>query len=265
MNAIFARYWRLAATLSDRRLFNREVLFLSFLWVPVRKKLFGRRTMNLRLVFNGINFSFSIRDAADIAVLEEVFVGCEYALALPREPRRIIDIGSHIGASVAYFASIYPAAIIVAYEPDPENFALLKKNTAAFVNVTAVHAAIADTAGEAVLYKNVSSISSSLSEREGTIALVRVPSLTLDIVLAKGADLVKFDVEGAEDRIFTHASQLKLSPVYLGEIHYDLISSSRKEFLSVFTDFSLNERPLKPSRSILVAVADSVSEMPTFT
>jgi FkbM family methyltransferase len=41
----------------------------------------------------------------------------------------IFDIGANIGASSLYFASLYPEALIVALEPEENNFDLLVKNT----------------------------------------------------------------------------------------------------------------------------------------
>ena len=50
-------------------------------------------------------------------------------LAAGRQPL-IIDCGSNIGASVAWFSARYPQAHIVAVEPAPDNFDLLRQNCA---------------------------------------------------------------------------------------------------------------------------------------
>jgi FkbM family methyltransferase len=44
----------------------------------------------------------------------------------------IIDCGAYIGLSVIYFKTLHPESDVLAFEPDPGNFALLKKNIAEF-------------------------------------------------------------------------------------------------------------------------------------
>src|SRR6476620_3412213 len=53
----------------------------------------------------------------------------------------IIDAGANIGTSACWFAMFFPYAHIVAFEPDAENFELLRRNTAG-LNVDLRHAAI---------------------------------------------------------------------------------------------------------------------------
>ena len=69
------------------------------------------------------------RGSSDLAVFFQVFVLEEYAAlgALPAV-ESVLDCGANVGYSAAWFLSRFPAARVVALEPDPENFAMLRQN-----------------------------------------------------------------------------------------------------------------------------------------
>ena len=50
-------------------------------------------------------------------------------------PEHVLDAGANIGLASRVAAALWPAALIVALEPDPANFALLQQNTAAYPNI----------------------------------------------------------------------------------------------------------------------------------
>lgn len=62
-------------------------------------------------------------------------------IAKKRQPI-IIDCGAFNGFSALYYATKYPAAIIIAIEPEEENYTLLKRNTEEMKNIITVHSAI---------------------------------------------------------------------------------------------------------------------------
>lgn len=138
------------------------------------------------------------------------------------------------------------------YEPDPDNFELLVKNLHHFPNVSCVHAAVSGASGEVPFFKSPSSISSSLLEREGVQEEISVPSVSLDAILAGDADLIKFDIEGAEYALFAASTGVERCKALVGEVHYDLIKKTNEEFLSLFPRvFAHEERAVSPCRSIL--------------
>jgi hypothetical protein len=59
---------------------------------------------------------------SDINVFVHVFRWGEYAWEFAESPRVIVDAGAYTGLSTAYFAMRYPAAKIIAIEPDEANF-----------------------------------------------------------------------------------------------------------------------------------------------
>lgn len=75
-------------------------------------------------------------DATDPFIFEEVFILDGYDFRTGNEPQLIFDIGASVGYASIYFAEKYPAARIIAVEPEASNIELLRKNTAAYSNVT---------------------------------------------------------------------------------------------------------------------------------
>ncbi|KKW35737.1 hypothetical protein A2852_01320 [Candidatus Adlerbacteria bacterium RIFCSPHIGHO2_01_FULL_54_23] len=249
---VVKEYWQTAEALGGDDFWGRMLLFLRLAGIPLRKKIFGLRPRRLKLEYEGRVFALCIRDGADVAVLREVFAEQEYATAQPA-PKKIIDIGSHMGASAAFFACRYPEARIIAYEPDPRNFLLLQENMRQFPLVSCEQAAVSDRAGERPFFANkTSSISSSLLRRGGSEEELHVRSVSLlDILQRENPDLVKFDAEGGEWDMFASAGvELKRCGTFVGEVHFDLIKKSEEEFTALFSGFEYSERSVGHHRSI---------------
>jgi len=68
-------------------------------------------------------------NTSDINVFDQIFVGREYrCLDDVAGAGLIIDCGANVGYSSAYFLSRFKTAHIIAIEPDPQNFSILKEN-----------------------------------------------------------------------------------------------------------------------------------------
>jgi FkbM family methyltransferase len=66
---------------------------------------------------------------SDVDVFAQIFVHREYrCLDHLGGAGLIIDCGANVGYAGAYFLSRFPAAFLVAVEPDPGNFAMLERN-----------------------------------------------------------------------------------------------------------------------------------------
>lgn len=225
------------------------VLFCKLLLTVILKKLFGRSARVVTFIIQGRSYPFALRDAADIAALYEVFVEREYELPA-LAPRTIVDLGGHIGATALYFHTRYPNAHIVVYEPDPGNFALLDQNVVPH-GITCINAAVAGESGSRTFFSAKSSIASSLIERPGTRAAKTATRSLDDIIAEHQPDLLKFDIEGAEAEVFAAAQTIKRCPNYVGELHYDLIKQTLKDFSDHFPGFVLSERRISPNRAIV--------------
>lgn len=136
-----------------------------------------------------------------------------YYGALPNEAvtatilRRLLPTGGafvDVGANLGYYTRlgarlVGPSGFVVAMEPEPRNFELLRANVADLPQVRIYRAAAADRGGESTLYVHRSRDQSSLLPVPHT-RRVQVPVTTIDVIM-KGiprCDLIKMDVEGGE-------------------------------------------------------------------
>ncbi len=116
-----------------------------------------------------------------------------------------VDVGANIGLHTLWASrAVGPGGRVVAFEPDPSNFALLAQNVAwnRCANVELVAKAVCDKPGQLLLYQNEEN-RGKLSLRDLTHSgrAVAVEATTLDAHL-QGQDrpigLIKMDIEGAE-------------------------------------------------------------------
>src|SRR2546421_10002322 len=140
-----------------------------------------------------------------IPQFNEIFVhrGLEFQATAASPP--ILDCGSNIGAASLFFRKRYPGARIIAYEADPDLYAMTKRNLErnGAGDVDVVHAALWTTNGT-VTFRAEGSDSGMIDGLAGVVDArsVSVPSLRMrDILARERIDLLKLDIEGAEDAV----------------------------------------------------------------
>jgi len=124
---------------------------------------------------------------------------------------RFLDIGAHVGAySVIGCRLVGRSGIVIAVEPDPQNFRALLSNTRLVArNVIAVRAAMWNRNESRTFFCSHAGALSSLMLLRKPMNAVTVPCLTMDSLfdmLARQSaidriDAVKVDVEGAEQEV----------------------------------------------------------------
>jgi FkbM family methyltransferase len=136
---------------------------------------------------------------------DDIFVkralDCRTTTAAPR----ILDCGANIGLASLFFKRQFPAARITAYEADPALYAMLQSNLRnnGASDVDAVHAALWTSDGS-LAFSCEGSDSGMIGSLPGAITgtVVQVPSLRLRTILEREpVDLLKLDIEGAEDAV----------------------------------------------------------------
>jgi len=118
---------------------------------------------------------------------------------------RILDCGANVGLASLFFKRRYPAARITAYEADPSLFAIAKANLTAngAADVETINAAVWTSAGR-VVFRAEGTDSGMIDGLAGAVdgSAVEVASLRLrDILAGERIDLLKLDIEGAEDAV----------------------------------------------------------------
>lgn len=156
--------------------------------------------------------TFQYRNAPEFDLLaREIFEGGEYEFPCNTDAPIILDCGSHIGLSVAWFKRRFPRARITAFEPDPQNFELLQANVAAngFGGVELLNVALAAERGTARFYgqfKAESPMASSHSLKEDwgtqrTKSWIVVQTVPLADYITGPVDYLKLDIEGMETEV----------------------------------------------------------------
>ncbi|MGD0730481.1 MAG: FkbM family methyltransferase [Terracidiphilus sp.] len=142
----------------------------------------------------------------------------------------IVDCGANIGASVLWFTARYPEAHIVAIEPSPVNFALLRKNCLG-LDIDLRQAGIGPADGNAWMSNPEAEGGCTTNDRHDGIDVAIVSLNT--ILSAKPATnyspfILKVDIEGAEKSLFTGpASVLGQFPLIVMEPHDWLFPGQR--------------------------------------
>jgi FkbM family methyltransferase len=174
----------------------------------------------------------------------------------------IFDIGAHRGQTSVKYAAYVPNATIHAFEPFPESFAALVKNTAHLPQVTGHPIGLADIAGEMALNANAAAPTNSLLDTHRcadaawgkglleTRAKVSCRFSTVDACLAEyridRVDLLKLDVQGAEYKVLQGAANA-LADGRVDVIYMEIIlvpTYERQWRLAEYLDF-LEARNLK--------------------
>jgi FkbM family methyltransferase len=207
----------------------------------------GRWRRPLRIRVRGPHGSrpFWLVDHAGMLVLEEVFCDAEYQATLSRPPRRVLDLGSNIGASVLYFAQRYPGTEIVGVEASPKLFRLLQANVGDLPNVTLRNAAVSTTAEPVTFFEGVSSWAGSTRASDWTRAEcgTAVEGVPLDTLLGGGVDLMKIDIEGGEFDVLPGSQRLGDVGAVLGEIHSPPGSAESEQVLALFGGCEVESTP----------------------
>ncbi|MEP9349368.1 FkbM family methyltransferase [Xanthobacter sp. KR7-225] len=162
---------------------------------------------------------------------KEVFFDEAYLAGMPlgvKEGATVVDIGANIGAFSVFAATRFKGCRVIAFEPDPVNFAVLARNAEGVPAraITPVERAIAGSAGTLVFHRgDAEGVSTSGSLVRSTGEKITVEAVTLEEAFAAQGiatcDLMKMDCEGAEFDILYGASDAVLARIrqMVVEIH----------------------------------------------
>lgn len=143
-------------------------------------------------------------DSGTLMESAKILAGKIYPICLaPQNVRMIVDVGANVGTASAFFASRYPDARILAFEPAAAPFKHLCKNAKMLPNVEAFNVALHARDETAMLYSGENPMLGSLlrtniAPNEGeTVTLVKASSY-LAAHGVSSIDILKVDTEGAE-------------------------------------------------------------------
>jgi FkbM family methyltransferase len=140
--------------------------------------------------------------ATDATTAFEIFVAEVYRQVGPeRDPSvsTIVDVGANVGMSLIYWASHYPNAKLIAFEPHPVHVASLRQNLEnnGIAHRVELHAAAACARAGTVQLTDEEHCSSVTTQSTGRTRSIEA----VDFFAAIGSatiDLLKMDIEGGE-------------------------------------------------------------------
>lgn len=215
----------------------------------------------------GSGVSFRVRSPLDAWIVKETWVDQAYDIAgTPVEDGwTVLDIGAGIGDFSVRAAKASPSGLVFAFEPAADAFALLEENLAGngVKNVVAYREAIG-APGETASMEASTTVRSRTVPAGSHGSRSPVPTVSLDDVFEKlglaSCDLLKMDVEGAEERILLGASAETLLRVrhVVVEVHEEGEGARRENLLARrFEELGFETRrtpnPAWPRLSLLYA------------
>jgi len=152
--------------------------------------------------------------STDAEVYGQVITAQEYAAVIGDEARMIVDCGANIGLTSAFFLSRLPQASVIAIEPFAANAELCRRNLAPYgARAKVIEAAIWNRSTRLVLDTAGASewgvrVRPATPGEDGDIAAIDIPSLGLPHI-----DILKIDIEGSEEDLFSKTEQVWLKSV----------------------------------------------------
>jgi FkbM family methyltransferase len=226
------RYWVTLVTVVSRLGAGRTMrakIFLLGLLSPLRDRFAGPRDTRLRLRYRGLCVPWTVGSKSDFDVLNELLVLRVYGPQLGSvEPRSILDLGSHMGASILFWRERFPEARIVGVEPDPVTFRRLYRNVGSWPGVELHNVAVAERDGPTRFSSARQGWISSLSGG-GDLVVVEARSFRGLMEEVGYVDLLKVDVEGAEWQILDDRALQSVGAI-VGEYHDTGDEAARRRF-----------------------------------
>ena len=196
-------------------------------------------------------------------VFYEVFSREDYRIATVNSPKIIFDVGAQFGLTSLYFSCLFPCARIYSFEPSSDNFRFLSINARQRQNITPLNYGLYSDTTKLRLYLADRGGRNSVVKRQVRHEIVHVKALD-DVIRALSVpyiDILKVDVEGAEEAIFEATTSLDRIGIVIGELHLDVINKDR--VLDRLTPyFEVSIKPLYPLYPQFVATAKKQTVAP---
>lgn len=209
--------WRLARFVDERVL---HTYCLKRLW---EMSLNWKGTYDL----DGLTMDLDLSDRAQRRYLTDSSRIDELLLSDILQPGGTAwDVGAHVGFT-SLLAVDVGAKLVVAFEPDPQNYKRLKKNYQNNYpdNIKPLPVAVSDTNGQSSFHSSSNSTSgiNSLAKDERLEQNSTVETRSIDSLAAEHPDpnVIKIDVEGAEQKVLEGAREVLDSsgPDLIIEVH----------------------------------------------
>lgn len=211
-----------------------------------KSRLLGK-SIQIVVEIAGIRHPVHLRvRTSDVWLCQQILIDGQYDSGLMFKPRAIVDAGANIGLASIFYANKYPEAQILAIEPEPSNFEMLKKNVAPYPNVVPIQAALwnkkqdlcstsARGGHHAFQVREQRNV-----ERDPSCSCISgfsLQELMTDFGI-QHIDLLKMDIEGSEKEVFQDSeSWIRHVGIIAIEIHDWMQSGCSDSVYAATADF----------------------------
>lgn len=182
-----------------------------------------------------------------------VFAEQQYQISdqLNDTPRTILDLGANIGLGTLYLQCQFPDAAIACIEPDPRNLPLLRQTLDLNqISATVIDAAVGGTSGKFNLvcdhqpgYSSFEHLLTHLPANVVSVNVYTIPSILSKLGWTQ-IDLLKIDIEGAEEELLSHNNDwLTQVGAIILEIHNNTTPEAIASYLKPY-GFQLMQQPI---------------------
>lgn len=183
----------------------------------------------------------------------------------------VVDIGAHVGYYTSLFAELVgPQGQVYAFEADPDNFALLQKNTSRYKNVIQIPQAVSDHSGFIKFYKIKNSTGChSIIQSENADELF-VPTVSIDDYIGQKnlkIDIIKIDIEGGEplaflgmEKLFSQTSHLSVIMEFLPKV-LKSAGINPLEFLRKIKNYNFNILQIFPDAKTEILSLENIENL----
>jgi FkbM family methyltransferase len=188
--------------------------------------------------------------SSDGSLFRQIFYDGEYDLEIPFEPKYIIDGGANIGFFAVLMANRYPNARIISIEPDSRNFELLRRNTAPYLNIVPVQSGIWNKeVSLQVIDQGYGEWGLMVKEvapgTAGSFDAVSIAGIMKQYAIPQ-LDVIKLDVEGAEEFIFAdhYHEWIPKTKMMIIELHERMKPRSADNFWKAMSNYSFSKKQI---------------------
>lgn len=168
--------------------------------------------------------------SSDRYAFGQVFIHGQYACPDPfAHPEYIVDCGANVGFASVYLLHRFPRATVVAVEPDSRNFDILVQNLAPYEpRAVPLHSAIWSHRVRLSIQQSTEEQNewgTQVKENASEAAIQTVEAIDVPWLLQQSPhgriDILKIDIEGAEEMIFGQESErwIKQVGMIMIELH----------------------------------------------
>ena len=217
-------------------------------FLGAKARLLGKK-IQVAVEIAGIRHPVYLRvRTSDVSLCQQILLDAQYDSTLAARPQVIVDAGANIGLASIFYANRYPEAKIIAIEPEPSNYEMLRKNLAPYPNAVPVQAALWSEKGP------LSATSAAgghhayqVREENGvddlghrcTVRGVTLGGLMADLGI-QHIDLLKVDIEGSEREVFQNSAEwIGRVGVLAIEIHEWIRSGCNESVYSAAKEFAV--------------------------